>query len=79
MLEDEFLPGGTNTLLVALASVLFILLLLQTIGLVWFVRKFNRSRRKAIKRDLNPLYGVDGNGEDNQRASADQNYDYMGS
>ena len=84
-----------------MASVLFVLLLLQTIGLVWFVRK--DKRRKTVKKDVNPLYGVDDcqvdcqvncqvdfqvefqvdrqtdGGDNNQRASADQNYDYMGS
>ena len=39
------------------------------------------SSRKAIKKDLNPLYGVDYDQDDNdknrQSTSAD-NYDYMG-
>ena len=69
-------------LLVTLSSVLFVLLLLQTIGVVWFVCKVQNSRKNIIKKDVNPLYGVDDEMEvadGSQRRSADQNYDNMGS
>ena len=64
-----------------LSSILLVLLLLQTIGVVWFICKVKRSQKNAIKKDVNPLYGDDYEmgGDNNQRASADQNYDYMGS
>ena len=68
-------------LFVSLSCVFFLLLILQTIGVVWFVCKIKRSQRNAIKKDVNPLYGVDyemEGGDNNQRASADNNYDYMG-
>ena len=70
--------GETNMLLVSATGVLLLLLLLQTIGVVWFIWKAKSSRRKAIKKDINPLYGVEYETED-RRTSADQNYDYMGS
>ena len=74
--------GETSMLLVSASAVLLILLLLQTIGVVWFVWRAKSSRREAIKRDINPLYGVEyemEGGERDARTSAEQNYDYMGS
>ena len=69
-------------LLVSASAVLLVLLLLQTIGVVWFVWRAKSSRREAIKRDINPLYGVEyemEGGERGARTSTEQNYDYMGS
>ena len=77
-----FETGESNcTFFISVSAVLFLLLLLLTIGVVWFVCKVKRSQRNAIKKDVNPLYGVDyetEGGDNNQRASADENYDYMG-
>ena len=61
---------------------LLILLLLVIIGAVVFMRKVKQSARKAIKRDVNQLYGIDYEGEaedKNPRSSlAEESYDYMG-
>ena len=61
---------------------LFLLLVLQTVGVAVFIYKVKSSARKAIKKDVNPLYGVDYEGEaDDQNprpTSAEQSYDYMG-
>jgi len=68
------------TFFISLSAVLFLLLLLQTIGLVWFVCKVKKSGSQGVKKDLNPLYGVDYEMESkdkNQRGNSD-NYDYMG-
>ena len=69
-------------LLASASGVLLLLLLLQTIGVVWFIWKVKSSQRKIIKKDINPLYGVEyemeGGGDRDVRTSAD-NYDYMGS
>ena len=69
-------------LLVSASAVLLILLLLQTIGVVWFIWRAKSSRREVIKRDIDPRYGVEyemEGGERDARTSAEQNYDYMGS
>ena len=74
--------GETSMLLVSASALLLILLLLQTIGVVWFIWRSKSLRREAIKRDINPLYGVEyemEGGERDARTSAEQNYDYMGS
>ena len=42
---------------------LLILLLLVIIGAVVFMCKVKQSARKAIKRDVNQLYGIDYEGE----------------
>ena len=65
----------------SLSGGLLLLLLLQTIGVICFVCK-NRSRKNAVKKDVNPLYGAD-NAEDaveenNRSVSNSENYDYMG-
>ena len=73
--------GETNLLLASASGLLLLLLILQTVGVVWFVWRVKSSRRKAIKKDINPLYGVEyemGGGDRLARTSAD-NYDYMGS
>ena len=63
-------------------GVLSLLLILQTVGVAVFICKVKSSARKAIKKDVNPLYGVDYEGEaDDQNprpTSAEQSYDYMG-
>ena len=42
--------------------------------------KVKSSARRAIKRDVNPLYGVDYEDQDdkNRQSSSADNYDYMG-
>ena len=62
---------------------LSLLLILQTVGVAVFIYKVKSSARKAIKKDVNPLYGVDYEGEEeedkNPRSSSlEQSYDYMG-
>ena len=61
---------------------LSLLLILQTVGVAVFIYKVKSSARKAIKKDVNPLYGVDYEGEteeNNPRPdSLGQTYDYMG-
>ena len=44
------------------------------------VSKVKSSARRAIKRDVNPLYGVDYEDQDdkNRQSSSADNYDYMG-
>ena len=64
-------------------AVLSVLLILQTIGVFCFIYKVKGSSKKAIKKDINPLYGVDYEGEEetdkNARSnSVEQSYDYMG-
>ena len=75
--------GENNTFLISLSSVLFLLLLLLAIGVVCFICKIKRSHRNAVKKDVNPLYGVDYEYEmeepnKKQREYSDNNYDYMG-
>ena len=63
-------------------GVLSLLLVLLIVGVAVFIYKVKSSARKAIKKDVNPLYGVDYEGEaDDQNprpTSAEQSYDYMG-
>ena len=63
-------------------GVLSLLLVLLIVGVAVFIYKVKTSARKAIKKDVNPLYGVDYEGEvDDQNPrpmSAEQSYDYMG-
>ena len=63
-------------------GVLSLLLLILIVGVVVFIYMVKTSARKAIKKDVNPLYGVDYEGEaDDQNPrpmSAEQSYDYMG-
>ena len=75
--------------LAALSGVLLLLL----IGVVYLIYKMWSTARNAIKKDVNPLYGIEyedaeakGKNEetkgknDNPRSkSVDQHYDYMGS
>ena len=51
--ENDMLLIGS----LSLSGVLLLLLVLQTIGVICFVRK-NRSRKNAVKKDVNPLYDV---------------------
>ena len=65
--------------LAALSGVLLLLL----IGVVYLIYKMWSTARNAIKRDVNPLYGIDYEGEeaetgDPRPASVDNQYDYMG-
>ena len=61
---------------------LSLLLILLTVVIAVFICKAKSSAKKAIKKDVNPLYGVDYEGEaDDQNPrpmSAEQSYDYMG-
>ena len=74
-----------ETLLLGLLSgigVLSLLLILQTVGVAVYIYKVKSSARKVIKKDVNPLYGVNYEGEaDNKNprpTSLEQSYDYMG-
>ena len=58
-------------------------LLLLLIGVIYLIYKMWSTARNAIKRDVNPLYGVDYEGEEAETEaprpnSGDQAYDYMG-
>ena len=63
-------------------GVLSLLLVLLIVGVAVFIYKVKSSARNAIKKDINPLYGVDYEGEaDDQNPrpmSAEQSYNYMG-
>ena len=59
------------------------LLLLLLIGVVYLIYKMRSTVRKAIKRDFNPVYGIDYEGEEAENEdprpnSLEQQYDYMG-
>ena len=59
------------------------LLLLLLIGVVYLIYKMWSTARNAIKRDFNPVYGIDYEGEEAENEdprpdSLDQQYDYMG-
>ena len=65
--------------LAILSSVLLLLLLL----VVYLIYKMWSTARNAIKKDFNPVYGIDYEGEDAENEdprpnSLDQQYDYMG-
>ena len=75
-----------NTLLnvvIGLATCSGVLLLLLLV-VIYLIYKMWSTARNAIKRDVNPLYGIDYEGEEaeneeNPRTkSIDQPYDYMG-
>ena len=74
--------SGEN-LVVGLATstgVLLLLLIFVIIGVVVFIYKIKTSAKRAMKTDVNPLYGVDYEREEqNPRSSvAEESYDYMG-
>ena len=94
--DQQIFTGGEkeNILVVALASstgVLLLLLIAQTVGVICFIWKAKASARKAIKTDVNPIYGIEDEGETvnkdvnpikdkeetEKRNSDDQQYDYM--
>ena len=69
-------------MVIGLATLSGVLLLLL-IGVVYLIYKMWSTARNAIKRDFNPLYGIDYEGEeaeneDTRPQSVDQQYDYMG-
>ena len=67
-----------NTLLnvvIGLATLSCVLLLLL-IGVIYFIYKMWSTARKAIKRDINPLYGMDYEGKEAE--TEDQQYENMG-
>ena len=58
-------------------------LLLLLIGVVYLIYKMWSTARNAIKRDFNPVYGIDYEGEETENEdprpnSLEQQYDYMG-
>ena len=58
-------------------------LLLLLVGVVYLIYKMRSTARNAIKRDVDPLYGIDYEGEeaetgDPRPSSVDNQYDYMG-
>ena len=61
---------------------LSLLLILQTVGVAVFIYKVKSSPRKVIKKDVNPLYGVDYEVEEEEKnpraSSSEQSYDSMG-
>ena len=68
--------------LAALSGALFLLLIM----VIYLIYKMWSTARNAIKKDVNPLYGIDyeeaeakGKNEDPRPTSIDQQYDYMGS
>ena len=78
--NDTFL-----TVVIVLATVSGLLLLIL-IGVIYLIYKMWSTARNAIKKDVNPLYGIDyeeaeakGKNEDPRPTSIDQQYDYMGS
>ena len=60
------------------------ILLLLLLVVVYLIYKMWSTARNAIKRDVNPLYGIDYEGEEAEKEenprtkSIDQPYDYMG-
>ena len=73
-----------NTLVIGLATFSGVLLLLL-VGVIYLIYKMRSTAgaRNAIKRDVNPLYGIDYEGEEAETAdprphSVDHQYDYMG-
>ena len=74
---------NNDTLVIGLATLSGVLLLLL-IGVIYLIYKMWSTARNAIKRDVNPLYGIDYEGEeaeteDPRPNSVDQHtYDYMG-
>ena len=86
MLHTEKLFAGCkeciNTLVIGLATLSGVLLLLL-VGVIYLIYKMWSAARKAIKRDVNPIYGIDYEEEDAETEdprpnSVDQQYDYMG-
>ena len=68
-----------ETLLFSIIGVLFLLLILLTVGFAVFMCKMRSSAKKVIKKDVNPLYGVEEVENKNPRSdSLEQSYDYMG-
>ena len=83
-----FLAAENDTLLnvVIVLTTLSGVLLLLLIGVIYLIYKMRSTARNAIKKDVNPLYGIDyeeaeaeGKNEDPRPTSIDQQYDYMGS
>ena len=59
---------------------LLLLIIFVIIGVVVFIFKGKTSAKRIIKTDVNPLYGVEYEGEDKnlQSGLAEESYDYMG-
>ena len=80
--HEEYINTLLNVVigLAALSGVLLLLL----VGVIYLIYKMWSTARNAIKRDVNPLYGIDYEGdeaevEDPRPDSVDQQqYDYMG-
>ena len=89
-------PGVENDtflyVVIALAVLSGVLLLLL-VGVVYLIYKMWSTARNAIKKDVNPLYGIEyedvedkgknaeakGKNDNPRSKSVDQHYDYMGS
>ena len=56
------------------------LLILQTLGVIYFIWKVKSSAKRAFKKDVNPLYGIEAEEEEGNKIprSNSANYDYMG-
>ena len=69
-------------MVIGLATLSSVLLLLLSV-VIYLIYKMWSTARNAIKRDVNPLYGIDYEGEEAETAdprphSVDHQYDYMG-
>ena len=88
-LQTAGVATSPNDLVIGLAcssGVLLSLLIVQTIGVICFIVRVKTSRRNALKKDVNPIYGIEDEGDVNlikdkeemaKRNSDDQQYDYM--
>jgi len=81
IMSCTFNPSQDNEILFSTIGVLSLLLILQTVGVAVVIYKVKSSARKAIKKDINPLYGVDFEGEEGEdknlrSRSLEQSYDY---
>ena len=84
-LVKPFIGDQNETVQLGLLSgicVLSLLLILQTIGVAVFIYKVKSTARNAVKKDINPIYGVEDEEEaedKNLRSdSLEESYDYMG-
>ena len=82
--QEECNDTLVNDLVIGLATLSGILLLLL-LGVIYLIYKMWSTARNAIKRDVNPLYGIDYEGEEAETedprpnsVNVDHQYDYMG-
>ena len=81
--QDEYNATLLNVV-IGLATLSGVLLLLL-VGVVYLIYKMWSTARNAIKKDVNPLYGIDYEGEEAETedprpnsVTVDHQYDYMG-